>query len=68
MLSDCNPLDRVADLEEIAGTVSYFASPETSFMTASSLTIDAGWTPIAQLHLSQTLKPAAISLKVHLFV
>lgn len=44
MLSDRSPLKRVADPAEIAGLVSYLASPASSFMTGSSLTIDGGWT------------------------
>jgi len=44
MLSDRSPLKRVANPDEIAGTVSYLAGPDTSFMTGASLTIDGGWT------------------------
>lgn len=38
------PLHRVADPEEIAGTVVFATSNESSYMTGSILTIDGGWT------------------------
>lgn len=43
-LSTRSPLKRVANPEEIAGVVSYLASPASAYMTGSSLTIDGGWT------------------------
>ncbi|WP_307235293.1 SDR family oxidoreductase [Pararhizobium capsulatum] len=39
-----NPLKRVADTSEIAGVVSHLASPASSYMTGTSLTIDGGYT------------------------
>lgn len=44
VLSTRSPLKRVAEPEEIAGVLSYLASPASSYMTGSSLTIDGGWT------------------------
>ncbi|NWJ25979.1 SDR family oxidoreductase [Rhizobium sp. RM] len=44
MLSEKSPLKRVADPAEIAGVVAYLASPASSYMTGSSLTIDGGLT------------------------
>ncbi|MBD9596677.1 SDR family oxidoreductase [Ensifer sp. ENS05] len=44
MLSARSPLKRVAAPGEIAGVVSYLASPASSYMTGSSLTIDGGLT------------------------
>ena len=38
------PLDRMADVSEIAGFVSYLASNEAGFITGASLTIDGGYT------------------------
>lgn len=43
-LSARSPLKRVADPSEIAGVVSYLASPASSYMTGASLTIDGGLT------------------------
>lgn len=43
-LASNSPLKRVADPAEIAGLVSYLASPASAYMTGSSLTIDGGWT------------------------
>jgi len=43
-LASKSPLKRVADPAEIAGLVSYLASPASAYMTGSSLTIDGGWT------------------------
>jgi len=37
------PLDRMADVSEIAGFVSYLASNEAGFITGASLTIDGGY-------------------------
>jgi 3-oxoacyl-[acyl-carrier protein] reductase len=36
------PLERVADLDEIAALVAYLARKESGYLTGSSLTIDGG--------------------------
>jgi 3-oxoacyl-[acyl-carrier protein] reductase len=41
-LSSLIPLQRVGEPDEIAALVSYLASPESGYMTGSSLTIDGG--------------------------
>lgn len=38
------PMGRVAQVEEIRGTVLYLASQASSFVTGSILTVDGGWT------------------------
>jgi len=43
-LSERSPLKRVANPSEIAGLISYLASPESAYMTGASLTIDGGFT------------------------
>lgn len=43
MLIQRNPLNRVAQPEEIAGLVAYLAGDEAGYMTGASLTIDGGF-------------------------
>jgi 3-oxoacyl-[acyl-carrier protein] reductase len=38
------PVKRLGRADEIAGMVSYLASPEAAFVTGASLTIDGGLT------------------------
>jgi 3-oxoacyl-[acyl-carrier protein] reductase len=40
---DANPEKRVADVDEIAGFVSYLASPASTYINGASLTIDGGF-------------------------
>lgn len=38
------PMQRMADVEEIADSVVFLASPMASFMTGASLVVDGGYT------------------------
>jgi len=44
MLKKLMALPRYGSPDEIAGMVSYLASPEAGFVTGASLTIDGGFT------------------------
>lgn len=43
-MRDRHMLDRFADPEEVVGAAVYLASPASSFVTGSVLTVDGGWT------------------------
>ena len=43
-LMDLIPLGRWGEVEEIAGTVVFLASPGSSFITGSAVFVDGGWT------------------------
>jgi NAD(P)-dependent dehydrogenase (short-subunit alcohol dehydrogenase family) len=43
-LMDLIPMGRWGDIEEIAGTVVFLASPGSSFITGSAVFVDGGWT------------------------
>ena len=38
------PMQRMADVEEIADSIVFLASPMASFMTGASLVVDGGYT------------------------
>lgn len=40
----CVPLGRIGNVEDVAAAVSFFASPEASFITGQTLTVDGGQT------------------------
>jgi 3-hydroxybutyrate dehydrogenase len=43
LLAD-NPVKRMAEPDEVAELVVYLCSPEASYITGASLSIDGGWT------------------------
>jgi 2-deoxy-D-gluconate 3-dehydrogenase len=40
------PLGRMADPQDIAGSVVFLASPASDFVTGHTLTVDGGWTAV----------------------
>jgi NAD(P)-dependent dehydrogenase (short-subunit alcohol dehydrogenase family) len=44
VLAERPPIKRLATVEDIVGAIRYLASPEASFVTGQTLTVDGGWT------------------------
>jgi NAD(P)-dependent dehydrogenase (short-subunit alcohol dehydrogenase family) len=44
LLAEAIPLHRIAEADEIAATIAFLLSSDSSYMTGSIVAVDGGWT------------------------